>query len=423
MASACHKSEAEAVTKDIISELPRNVIESILECLPVQDAVRTSILSRKWRYNWAMLPQLIFDYHFFEYLDNKDDQVSDFASVINKILLLHIGPILKFILYNPPGHSLRTEDIDQWILFLSRNGIRDFTLQNSSDVRYKLPTQLFACPELTHLTLSKCTFNPPSAFRGFRNLIRLQFRAVAYAADSFGSFISSCPRLEILTLDFCSGSGHFIIHAPNLKHLCVSGSLESICIQNAQNLLTLSLGSSQMRRSSGSNISRVLGSLPMIEKLDIDLDFYEFLAAGDIPKMLPTKMNCMKNLTLSSVDFSKVGEISCALCLIRSCPNLQELYISATRNASTIPALNFLEEDCTLSQLQVVNISSVIGLPSELEFIKCLLACSPLLETMFIGCCAELDAIATLIMSKDLLRFRRASPKAEIIFGEGIQAL
>uniref|UniRef100_A0A5B7AK66 F-box domain-containing protein n=1 Tax=Davidia involucrata TaxID=16924 RepID=A0A5B7AK66_DAVIN len=428
MATACHKSEAKAkaeavhaVTKDIISELPRTVIESILECMPIQDAVKTSILSRKWRYKWAMLPQLVFDYKFFEYLDNKGDQVSEFASIIDKVLLLHTSPIIKFVLYNPPEHSARTEDIDQWILFLSRNGIKDFTLQNSSVVRYKLPTHLFACPELAHLKLSKCTFNLPSDYKGFRNLLSLQFRAVTYAADSFGSFISGCPRLETLALDYCPGSGHLNIHAPNLKHLSVRGALESIRIHNAQNLLTLSICESQMRRSSGPNMIRVLGCLPMIEKLDIGLDFYEFLAAGDVPKRLPTEMNCLKNLTLESVDFSKVGEILCALCLLRSSPNLQELDISATRNADMVPALNFLEEDCRLNRLQVVKFRSIIGLESELELIKSLLACSPLLERMFIGCHAELDANAMLMMSKELLRFRRASPKAEIIFGDPLE--
>ncbi|XP_058183591.1 F-box/FBD/LRR-repeat protein At1g13570-like [Rhododendron vialii] len=35
--------------KDIISDLPRNIVESILERMPVRDAARTSILSSKWR--------------------------------------------------------------------------------------------------------------------------------------------------------------------------------------------------------------------------------------------------------------------------------------------------------------------------------------------------------------------------------------
>ncbi|CAL5350019.1 unnamed protein product [Camellia sinensis] len=36
-------------TDDIVSGLPRNLIDNILERMPVRDAARTSILSRNWR--------------------------------------------------------------------------------------------------------------------------------------------------------------------------------------------------------------------------------------------------------------------------------------------------------------------------------------------------------------------------------------
>ncbi|WMV15854.1 hypothetical protein MTR67_009239 [Solanum verrucosum] len=48
-------------TSDIISNLPNDVIDVILMCLPLRDAGRTSILSRKWRYEWAKVPKLTLD--------------------------------------------------------------------------------------------------------------------------------------------------------------------------------------------------------------------------------------------------------------------------------------------------------------------------------------------------------------------------
>ncbi|KAM3357956.1 hypothetical protein P3S68_020887 [Capsicum galapagoense] len=50
--------------EDRISELPANVIDRILELLPVKDAAKTSILSKNWRYNWAMLSNLQLDEAF-----------------------------------------------------------------------------------------------------------------------------------------------------------------------------------------------------------------------------------------------------------------------------------------------------------------------------------------------------------------------
>ncbi|KAK4371095.1 hypothetical protein RND71_010570 [Anisodus tanguticus] len=44
--------------KDLISDLPQSIIETKV---PLLDAVRTSILSRKWRYEWATITQLVFN--------------------------------------------------------------------------------------------------------------------------------------------------------------------------------------------------------------------------------------------------------------------------------------------------------------------------------------------------------------------------
>ncbi|KAJ0823182.1 putative F-box domain, leucine-rich repeat domain superfamily, F-box-like domain superfamily [Helianthus annuus] len=55
-------------TEDVISSMPEDVVTHILDRLPVQDAVKTSILSRNWRFKWTMLSQLVFDDNFFDYL-------------------------------------------------------------------------------------------------------------------------------------------------------------------------------------------------------------------------------------------------------------------------------------------------------------------------------------------------------------------
>ena len=54
-----HKVSLSA-TEDFISGMPENVITDILDRLPIQNAVGTSILSRNWRFKWNMLTQLKF---------------------------------------------------------------------------------------------------------------------------------------------------------------------------------------------------------------------------------------------------------------------------------------------------------------------------------------------------------------------------
>ncbi|KAJ0680368.1 putative FBD domain, F-box-like domain superfamily protein [Helianthus annuus] len=52
--------EAERLSLDRISTLPQPVLETILCLLPTEDAARTSILSREWRYKWTKIPNLMF---------------------------------------------------------------------------------------------------------------------------------------------------------------------------------------------------------------------------------------------------------------------------------------------------------------------------------------------------------------------------
>lgn len=81
--------------------------------------------------------------------------------------------------------------------------------------------------------------------------------------------------------------------------------------------------------------------------------------------------------------------------------------------------LDFWEKECpsdsTLSQLKIVKLTDMCGLPHEMALIKFLLGCSPVLEIMSIIPCVTVmeNQIRMLI---ELVKFRRASAKAEIIF-------
>ncbi|KAK2983921.1 hypothetical protein RJ640_017842 [Escallonia rubra] len=332
MATTGHrKSKAmKSVEADIISNLPRNIIQNILKRMPIQDAVRTSILSRKWKYN--------------------------------------------------------------------------------------------------------CLF-PPVTFEGFPNLINLELHSVVLPTDLFRGFLSSCPRLERLIVEICIAADQLYIHSPTLRHLHVSGSLRFINIENAQGLITLTISSRLALRNpehiTSSNMIQLLGRLPNLEKLSLDDFLHKYLAAGDVPKRLPAALNCLKTLTLSDMDFrNSYGEIYSALCLIRSSPNLQELEISAFNNdhsAVSDPGMNFWEEKCTISQLRTAKFTSFEGLTTELELIKYILACSPSLEKVYVEREKVADARAGLMtgfmISKELMRFHRASPKAEVVYSDPSEAM
>ena len=46
--------------RDYISNLPKNIKEEVLMKLPIKEAMRTSLLSTKWKNAWMLIPNLAF---------------------------------------------------------------------------------------------------------------------------------------------------------------------------------------------------------------------------------------------------------------------------------------------------------------------------------------------------------------------------
>ncbi|XP_071713047.1 F-box/FBD/LRR-repeat protein At1g13570-like [Rutidosis leptorrhynchoides] len=185
---------------DIISSMPDIVITHILNLLPIQDAVRTSILARNWRFKWTTLTQLVFDEDFVEYLLRLYVEGNDnwYDERIISNLLIHLkGPITKFFLHVPNEKELNVKDLHHWVLILSRKGIMELTLENCNGREIELPTYLSSCLELTHLKLYNCHFHSVPTFGSFPNLLSLDLSWVTFASD-FCEIIIMCPRLEIL---------------------------------------------------------------------------------------------------------------------------------------------------------------------------------------------------------------------------------
>ena len=70
----------------------------------------------------------------------------------------------------------------------------------------------------------------------------------------------------------------------------------------------------------------------------------------------------------------------------------------------------------TLNQLEIVDMTRLERSRPELLFIKLLLAHSPSLNKLTIIPSETSDALQRFNIAKDIMRFPRASPKAEIIY-------
>ncbi|RWR81129.1 F-box/FBD/LRR-repeat-like protein isoform X1 [Cinnamomum micranthum f. kanehirae] len=199
---------------DLISDLFEDVLNLILVRLPIRDVVRTSILSKKWRDKWISISDLVFDNDCL--MEGASEM--EHAHVVNQVLKHHVGPICKFsCMFGVPSCS----DIDRWVVFLSRNGIKKLTLTTKAYAN-DVPSSIFYCQELTHLELFYGTLKVPSTFKGFHNLLLLNL-CVKISEDAIAFLISKCPLLERLKLKIEDFYQCLNIHAPNLRYFEFSG--------------------------------------------------------------------------------------------------------------------------------------------------------------------------------------------------------
>lgn len=161
---------------------------------------------------------------------------------------------------------------------MSSNGIRELTLHIHKGEPYKLPSTLFSCLQLEHLSLRSCVLKPPPAFKGFTKLLSLELYEVFISGDVLSCLASSCLLLERLTVHSSTTYDHLEIVAPNLKCLRFKGLFRSICIRMpcvAKVSIILRRSRKQLGFNEGeiSNSVMLIGSLTLVEILVLDYPY------------------------------------------------------------------------------------------------------------------------------------------------------
>nr|GMD70339.1 F-box/FBD/LRR-repeat protein At1g13570-like [Ipomoea batatas] len=407
---------------DKLINLPMDVLNCILDHLPIQDAARTSILSRKWRYIWAGHPKLLLNPKNIVTVTK-----NDFIGIGNEILLQHIGPILTFHVDISDLHMSQYPNIDRWILYLSRNGLRELRMNNSGVSLYPLPSYIFLCEELKHLALTKCIFKPPCGTTGsFHSLKQLSLNQVAFKPEVSAS-IFTASKLETLCLVKCSGMDHLNFDGCSLSLsslvLYMNRGVKLRCFMNCKSItsakLVLPMEVNYLGLGKRINLASLFEHWPLISNLFLDGYHLKLLAADSITSALPVKVNHLRDLTLYGIIFTDLVQISSILCLLHSSPSLEIRMNVPTVTASNNLVLQYLQERSCMSEeinsLQALNMRYFQGSRAEMLFVKLILACCPALERVsFVDKRVEASEVCNIL--KELVVFPRASSKAQIIF-------
>lgn len=194
--------------EDRISELPDAVILHILSFLPTQNVVRTSLLSKRWRHVWTLVPTInICDSGIqdFRRHDEGNNGQKKFYKFVDECLKHPYADttISKFRLNLE--YYRGSSRVDGWLRFLGKKTVQELELDMlPMRSRYCLPHSII---DLFSLTLLKLTglalenFVPTS----LPSLKELYLSDIQVDDRVLNSSLLSCLALEKLQVNRCNG--------------------------------------------------------------------------------------------------------------------------------------------------------------------------------------------------------------------------
>lgn len=226
---------------DRISFLPDDFLLHILSLLTTKDVLKTSLLSKRWRSLWKLVPKL-------EYIDfDKNDADSGrFLLFVDRSLQLNTAPVLESLSFKFHWRQCSDVDIGFWVRIAAKRGLRHFdycpcTLHEPS----RLPQSLFTCGTLVVLKLTNVSLADVNFPVRFPLLKVLHLRWLIYLDDETPQkLLSSCKILEELVVERNSNDNvtTMPINVPSLQKLVYNGESNEVVFElNAPSLKCLEI--------------------------------------------------------------------------------------------------------------------------------------------------------------------------------------
>ncbi|CAA0808508.1 F-box/FBD/LRR-repeat protein [Striga hermonthica] len=422
---------------DRFSSLQDEVICHILSFLPTKLSVATSVLGKRWRFLWAHVPSLHFSVFDFR---KEGTHVLD---IIDRVLLRHKAKRMDTLTLKCV--KCNEFQLETFITTAIDRSIRNLCLELDFNI---FPLYLFNCKTIVDLKLD----NNRASLSAVKNvslpsLKKLYvYNLICENDDTLPRFLSGCPSLEELNMDFsfvkeddyvgcinissptitmlqidcyisCKFEYKMIINAPALRHLEVDGyDLECITIPITMISLVeadidLTYDSfSNLKTNYTSTVVKFLHSLSYVKCLKIpDWELEEFVgvACSTVKFDNLTKLELELNFNWSLlVKFLEVAD------------NLQVL---TCRQIGFVTGYLCPEPEqvpkCLLSSLRTIEITRMEYKENELDMIRYLLRNSRVLERMVLfSACMDLDLKTQLEALKRISLFERGSSACQLDF-------
>ncbi|KAI4323113.1 hypothetical protein L6164_022745 [Bauhinia variegata] len=454
---------------DIISKLPDVVLSFIISKLPIDEAARTSILSKRWRTLWRHSLRLDFEWRRmikpFSQLQNPEAAhldsslkeaikkgISRYGLLIYLVLNRHLTELHSCRFFHAP-RSLVYKDVEAWVEFLVENkkGFSDLSLECDPAVdletrerfpfsdswdspKPRFPLATFSC--LSSLELINYTLVCSSPFVGCEKMRKLRLKKIQVEDEILHGILKSCVCLEDFSLSESTGFRKVEIQSQGLKFL----EFKALCVDeidiSTERLEVLVLDSlicpvksmkmnAQNLRFLHCHGNPVAGRMPSIGEGEPIVEAEEIRESCCYPLESQGSNIFQRLLTLSiDLDLTNKREALTLSLILTSSFHLQTLEIivpvrkhsnyrsigSGDHYAIPYSMSAFWERtdscNCILNKLKFVCIRGFRCRKLEIEFIKHLITQATMMERFTIFCGSG--------SIREVAEFLRSLPRASI---------
>ncbi|KAJ0633869.1 putative F-box domain, FBD domain, leucine-rich repeat domain superfamily [Helianthus annuus] len=373
---------------DRLSGLPEDIISHILSLIATKFAVRTSVLSKRWRYSWKLVTNLDFDY------TPTILGVSSFVGFVDHVMEL-----------------CKTRQLQSFRI--------DFSSCSVQNSKLELPLSLFTCKTLTKLRLDSTVWKCPSQVT-LPCLKTLDIIVYTNPLVSAFKLISGCPVLESLYLKvgyvgfvhytfniptlkrlkltlLCSSDiNEVIIDVPNLEYLFVGGIMCSVFVM--KNVLSLVEASISVHGLSVHLWDELLKGISGVKSLSI--------------KTMPSNLLLPIFPNMEHLELKSLWSSTLILEFLENSPKLKHLHINKLAASCWIEPV--LVPACMLTNLTTIKFSNCQWWKYDIPFLKYTLGNAKVLKTVTITW--EDSTVEEGELCVELLKLPRASRNCEIHF-------
>ncbi|KAL9155740.1 hypothetical protein ABFS82_09G025100 [Erythranthe guttata] len=388
-------------TQDSINRLPDELLISIVSHLPVKEAIKTSVIARRWRYFWKCSSILDFDGSKVLFESDEPiwlrDERRKFATTVNKVLDLHSLPTIEQFRIAFDLDQSNADDIGKWLQFAFAKRVKRLELNLAESYIGRLDKQ-YSFPNMCD-TIERLRILPS----GCESLVALCLIDVDVTEETLEFFVSNCPLLEELRVRYSNYLKKFAassplvrlkrfeiasrgtcksveICTPNLLSFAFYGILRvSINLKNVSSLISLSVGAARPTIVMD-NINQISGSLSRLETLKIRTSIYNEYVLPRIPDL-----HRLKKLVLD-VSTKGNGSLLCFTSLLNAAPLLRELVLKLNWSETLIkrriyvPAKGHIRHQC----LEVLEIQGFAGADIDAELALYVIENAPSLKRIII---------------------------------------